>query len=246
MPGTITIALFVVALLSLVTAVAAIGWLSVVSKHLSALGKRVLESDDIGKIINAADKVASYESRVIDCESKAEESKKQLVQHEIKLSELTTKQGATEQRIDRHSADLAASSKKAASFELRFDEFENNVGEKLNKLLELETKVNELAAKLESVEDMVSNNKYGLTEAERNIKVLTDKIEILQKFQAATEKTHSLIQAAFTDTRTSMPSEEVQSITSKITEPEDTSQRPEDMHEQTEEQKPFGTYNLGL
>jgi chromosome segregation ATPase len=242
----ITITLFVLALLSLVTAVAAIGWLSAVSKHLSALGKRVLESDDIGKIIKAADKVGTYESRMTGCESKADKSQKQLVEHETRLSELTARQGATEQRMDRHSADLAVSSKKTASFELRFDEFENNVGEKLNKLVELETKVNELAAKLESVEEMVSNNRSGLTEADRNIKVLMDKIEVLQKFQAATEKTHSLIQAAFADIRTSIPSEEDRTVTSKIAEPEETSQSPEDMHQEAEDQKTFETYNLEI
>jgi len=241
MVDTITIALFVLALISLVMAVVAIGWLSIVSKHLSGLGKRVLESEDIGRIIEAADKTVSFESRMTGCESKADESQNQLVEHQTKLSELAAKLGAAEQMMDRHTADLAKTSEKMASFELRFDEFENNVGDKLNKLLEYETKVNELATKLESVEEMVNNNGAGLAEADRSIKTLTDKIENLEEFQTATEKTHSLIQAAFTDMRASTPPEEGLGITSETAEPEETSQGPKDVQEEAGDQKTSGS-----
>ena len=242
----ITIALFVLALISLVVAAVAIGWLSLVSKNLSALGKRVLESEDIGRIIQAADKTASFESRLAGCQSKADESQNQLLEHKTKLSEIAAKQGAAEQMMDRHTADLAKTSEKMASFELRFDEFENNVGEKLNQLLELETKVNELATKLESIEEMANNNGSGLAEANRSIKALRDEIESLNEFQTATKKTHSLIQAAFTDMRASMPLEEDLGITSEAAEPEGTSQEPEDGQEEAEDQKTSGTYRFDL
>ncbi len=239
----ITIALFVLAFISLVVAVVAIGWLFIVSKRLSALGKRVLESQDIGRIIEAADNTASFESRMTGCQSKADENQNQLAEHVARLSELAAKQGATEQMMDRHTADLAKTSEKMASFELRFDEFENNVGEKLNQLLELEAKVNGLASKLESIEEMVNNNGSGLAEADRSIKALTDKTESLEKFRTATEKTHSLIRAAVTDMREIMPPEEGQGMTSEISEPEGTSQGPEDEHEEAEDQKTPGTYD---
>ena len=240
----ITIALFVLALISLVAAAVAIGWLSIVSKHLSALGKRVLESEDIGRIIQAADKTASFESRMTGCQSKADESQNQLAELQTRLSELASKQGPVEQMIDRHTADLAKASDKTASFELRFDEFENNVREKLNQLLELGTKVNELASKLESIEEIVNNNGSGLAEADRSIKALTDKIESLEKFRTATEKTHNLIQAAFTDMRASMPPEEGLGITSETAEPEETSHGPEDVHEEAKDQKTSEMYYL--
>ena len=150
------------------------------------------------------------------------------MEHQTKLSELAAKLGATEQMMDTHTTDLAQISEKMASFELRFDMFENNVGEKLNQLLEYEIKVNELATNLKSVEGMVNNNRVGLAEADRSIKATTDEIENLEKFQTAIEKTHSLIQAAFTDMRASMLSEEDLGITSETAEPEETSQGPEE------------------
>jgi chromosome segregation ATPase len=246
MIDTMTIALFILVLISLATAAVAIGWLSIVSKRLSALGQRVLESDDIGRIIQAADKTSSFESRMTVCESKADESQKQLPEHEKKLSELVSKQAAVEQMIKKHAVDLAMASEKAASFKLRFDEFENNVGDKLNKLLELETKVNELAAGMESVEQMANRNEEGLAQTNRSIEAVRDEIEILQKFQTATERTHSLIQAAFTDIRTSMSPEEGQAITSQAPKPEETLQWPEDVRREDKDQKTSGTYNLDL
>jgi chromosome segregation ATPase len=242
----ITIALFVLAFISLVVAAVAIGWLSIVSKHLSELGKRVLESQDIGRAIQAVDKAESFESRLTGCQSKADETQNQLAEYQTKQSELAAKQGATEQMMDRHTADLAKRSEKMSSFELRFDELENNVGEKLNQLLELETKVNELASKLDSIEEIVNNNGAGLAEADRSINALTDKVESLEKFQTTTEKAHSLIQAAFTDTRASMPLEVDMRITSEAVKPEETSQEPDDGHEEAEDQKTSGTYRLDL
>jgi chromosome segregation ATPase len=243
MLGMMTMSL---AVLSLVAAVVAIGWLSILKKHLSVLGQRVLESEDIGRIIQAADKVGSYESRMVGCESKTGESKRQFAEHETKLSELIAGQRETKQRIDGHSADLAKVSEKTASFEHRFNEFESSVDEKLNRLLELEAKANELTARLESIEQIANRNEAGLAQVDRSIKALTDEIGILQKFQTATEKAHSLIQAAFTDMQTSMPSEEAQEITSEIAEPEEISQGPEDQYTEAEDQKPSETYNSSI
>ena len=104
---TTTIALFF-ALIALAAAVVAIGWLLRVSKNLSELGMRVLESQDIGRINEAANKIESFESRMAGCEHKADESQNQLGEHKTKLSELADK--------------LGASGQKMASFEARFDE----------------------------------------------------------------------------------------------------------------------------
>jgi chromosome segregation ATPase len=243
MLGMVTISL---AVLSLVAAVVAIGWVSILKKHLSVLGQRVLESEDIGRVIQAADKVGTFESRMTGCENKTEDSKKQFAEHETKLSELIAGQRETKQRMEGYSADVSKISEKTASFEHRFNEFESSVGEKLNRLLELEAKANELTARLESIEQIANRNEACLAQVERSIKVLTDEIGILQKFQTATEKTHSLIQAAFTDMQTSMPSEEAQEMTSEIAEPEEISQGPENQYTEAEDQKPSETYNLEI
>jgi chromosome segregation ATPase len=241
MLDTITICL---ASLSLVAVVIVIGWQLILKKHLSVLGQRVLESEDIGRIIQAADKVGSFESRMAGCENKADESKKRLAENETKLSGLIAKQEACEERMDKNSTDLARTLENMTSFNVRFDEFENNIGEKLNQLLELESKVNELVSRLESVEQITSRNEIGLADAGRSIKAMTDEIEILQKFQTATEKAHSLIQAAFTDMRTNVSPEENQEIKLGITEPEQISNESEDVHGEAEDQRTSGTYNL--
>lgn len=234
--NTITIALVCLTLLSLIAAVVAIGWLFIVSKHLSALGRRVLESEDIGKIIQAAEKTASFESRIAGCETKADKSKNQLVEHVTKLSELAAKLGAVERMTHGHTADLAMASENMASFELRFDGFENNVDEKLNQLPEHETKLNELADKLESVDQMANKNEDNLTEADRSIKALGDEIQSLTKFQTATEKANSLILAAFTDLRTSTPPEEDLVTTPETAKPQESSQWPQEQQEEAEYQ----------
>lgn len=109
-----TIATVFLALLALAAAVFAIGWLSRVNKKLSELGRRVLASQDIGRINEAASKTESFESRMAGCEHKADESQNQLVEYKTELSEFANKLGASEQ--------------KTASFEGRFDEFATKLG----------------------------------------------------------------------------------------------------------------------
>jgi chromosome segregation ATPase len=221
MISTITVT---AALISLVVALAAIGWLSVMSRHLSALGKRVLESEDIGRVIQAADKAGSFESRIAGCENKTNESQNTLAEHERKLNELVDKLGASGQMINRQAVDLANASERMASFEARFSGFENSVGDKLNNLPELGTRVSELAAKLESIEQMVNKNGADLAAADRNIKALTDEVQNLEEFQTAIEKTRSLILTAFTDMRASTLHEETQAMTPQAAEPDESSQ----------------------
>jgi len=201
-----TITIVFLALLALAMAVIAIVWLSRVRKHLSELGIRVLESQDIGRIKEAANKTESFESRMAGCEHKADESQNQLGEYKTKLSELAAK--------------LEASEQKMASFEVRFDE---------------------LATKLGSVEQMANKNEAGLAEAIPSIKALADEIQNLQKFQTATEKAHSLIQAAFTDIQASIPPEESLVTTPETAKPEETSQGPEEWQEETEKQKISGS-----
>ena len=223
-----TITIVFLALLALAVAVVAIGWLLRLSKHMSELGKRVLESQDIGRIKEAVNKTESFESRMAGCEHKADESQNQLAEHKTKLSELANNLGASEQ--------------KTASFEVRFNGFENNVGDKLNQLSEHETKVNELATKLGSVEQMANKNEAGLVEAIPSIKALADEIQTLQKFQTATENTRSLILAAFTDMQASMPHEESLGTTPETAKPEEASQETEEWQEETEDQKMSGSH----
>ena len=108
-----------------------------------------------------------------------------------------------------------------ASFEVRFDE---------------------LASKLESVEQMANKNESSLAEAIPSIKALADEIQTLQKFQTATEKAHSLILAAFTDMQTTMPPVESLGTTPETAKPEEASQGPEEWQEEAENQKMSGSH----
>jgi len=105
---TITIVLVFLTLSASAAAGFAIVSLSRVKRLLSELGMRVLESQDIGKIKEAANKTDSFVSRMDGCEQKADESKNQLAEQKTKLSELAGK--------------LRESEQKMASFEVRFNE----------------------------------------------------------------------------------------------------------------------------
>jgi chromosome segregation ATPase len=204
---TITTALIISTLSALAMAVFAIGSLSRLKKRLSQLGMRVLESEDIGKIKEAASKAESYESRMTGCEHRADESQNQLAEHKTKLSELADK--------------LATSEQKMASFNVRFDE---------------------LSARLESVEQMANKNEDGLAQTVPNIKGLADEIQSIKKFQTATEKIHSLIQAAFDDLQVAAPPEEGPGTMTEAVKPEEASQGPEEWQEETKDQKMSGSH----
>ena len=105
---TITIVLVLLTLSAVAAAGFAIVLLSRVKNNLSELGMRVLESQDIGKIKEAANKTESFESRVAGCEQKADESKNQLAEQKAKLNELAD--------------NLDASEEKMASLEVRLNE----------------------------------------------------------------------------------------------------------------------------
>jgi chromosome segregation ATPase len=209
---TITIVLVLLTLSALAVAGFAIVLLSGVKKNLSELGMRVLESQDIGKIKEAASKAESFESRMAGCEQKADESKNLLAEHKTKLNELTEHKTKLNELADK----LRASEQKMASLEVRF---------------------NELFTRLESVEQMVSRNEDGLAQTVPNIKALADEIQSIKKFQTATEKVHSLIQSAFTDMQANMSSQE-----SLGTTPEDASQGPEEWQKETKDEEMSGSH----
>ena len=137
---------------ALAAAAFAVVWLRQVRQQVLDLGRRVLESQDIGRINEAANKTETFESRMAGCERKASENQ--------------------------------------------------------NQLAEFKTRLSELAARLGSVEQTANKNETGFAELVPNVKALADEIQTIKRFQAATEKIHSLIQAAFTDMQAGMPSHE--------------------------------------
>ncbi len=161
-----------VVLLALAAAAFAIAWLTRVNQHVLELGRRVLESEDIGRINDAANKIETFQSRMAACEHKASESQKELAEFKIKLNELT--------------------------------------------------------AKLGTVEQTAKQNEACVTELIPNVKALADEVQTIKKFQTATEKVHSLIQAALTDMQAGMSFNEGLKTTLQAAKPKEASEGPEE------------------
>jgi chromosome segregation ATPase len=218
MPGMLTIVyFFILALISLAVATIAIVWLSMVRRHLSTLGKRVLEFEDVARVIQAAGKTESFEPRMTACESKADESQNKLAEYETTIDEIASKVGRVEQIIKKHAVDLANTSEKIASFEHRFGDFENSIGDRLNQT--------------------ANKNEAGLAEVDTSVNALKDKIETLEKFRTIVQKTHSIIQAAFADMRASRSPEKGLGVSSETTKPEAASRWSQDEQEEAADQQ---------
>jgi len=97
----------IIGLLALAAAGFALVWVRQVHQQLLDLGRRVLESQDIGRINDSASRVETFESRMAGCERKASEGQKELAEAKTKLSELTAKLGSVEQTANKNDAGFA-------------------------------------------------------------------------------------------------------------------------------------------
>ena len=208
-----TIYFFALALISFALATISIVWLIKVRKHLSTLGKIVLEFEDIGRTIQAADKTESFESRIAGCESKADESQNKLVEYETATDEIASKVRQIEEIIKNHAVELANISEKAASFE----ELENNMVDKLNQT--------------------ANKNEAELAEVVTSVNALKDKIETLEKFSTVVQKTLSIIQAAFTDIHPGASTQEDMRVSSETATPEQASRFSQDEQKEAANQQ---------
>jgi chromosome segregation ATPase len=187
------------AFLALFAAVVAIGWLWQVSNRVSDLGRRVLASESIERVSQAADKAISFESRMDGCENRIGRMQNQLVEHEASLKELAATLRTNQQVTESHVGGLAEASGKIASLESRLGASENKASEQIRQLSDYQTKVNDFAARLESVEHVANEHGAGLAEAGQNIQTLTDEIHSLKQFRLGLEETRRLLLAAFGD-----------------------------------------------
>jgi TolA-binding protein len=222
MPDILTMVyFFILALISFVVSIIAIVWLFIVHKHLLTLGKRVFEFEDIGRVTQAEDNTASFESRMAGCEKSTDENKNQLTDHETMINEIDFKVRQVEQLIKKHAVDLANNSEEIVSFERRFDDLENSIGDKLNQA--------------------ANRDETGLAEVNTSINDLKGKIESLEKFQNIVQKTHSIIQAAFSDMRTSASPEKGLGILSEAARPEEALRWSQDAQEEATDQETLET-----
>lgn len=129
MSDTITIVLVILTLSAVGAAGYAVLYLSKVKRNLMDLGMRVLESQDVGKIKEAANKTDTFESRLAGFEQKAEESKNQLNEQKTKLDELAGKFGSSEQKVASFDARSNELSTKLESIEQKTSNNENNLAQ---------------------------------------------------------------------------------------------------------------------
>lgn len=222
MPDTLTIVyFFALALISLALATISIVWQLKLRRHLSILGKKILEFEDVKIAIQNTGKKQSFESRIAGCESKADESQNKLAEYEATFDEILSRVREVEEIMKKHAVELANTSEKIASFEHRFDGFENNIGDKLNQT--------------------ANKNEADLAEVVTIVNALKDKIETLEKFRTIVQKTYSIFQAAFTDMRTSASPEKGLGVSSENATPEGASRFSQDEHQEAVDQQTSDT-----
>jgi chromosome segregation ATPase len=150
----------------------------------------------LGKRILEFDDAAS----AIPAADKTESFESRIDGCETTIDEVASKVRQVDEIIKKHAVELANTSEKVASFEHRFDDMENNVGDKLSQA--------------------ANRNQAGLAEVLTSVNALKDKIEDLEKFRTIVQKTHTIIQAAFADMRTSASAEKDPAASRQTREPE--------------------------
>jgi hypothetical protein len=246
MPDMITIAFVFMTVLGFLVAMTTIGWLFILSKRLSALRSKVPEPESIQRMIQAVDRMKFLAARVTESENKADEYQNRLVELHTRDSEITARLRTAKQVIKENVAGFDEVSEKLSSLELRFDGIETGIRERLDQLPKNGTELNELASKFRTVEETVARNVASLaevTEANRGLEALEDKIRNLRKFQIVTQRAHALILAAFAETRANMLPRDGLETTPEATEPEAILLRPREGTEvqETPETGPLST-----
>ena len=193
---TITIVLVLLTLSAVGAAGFAVAMLSKVKRGLSDLGMRVLESQDIGKIKEAANKTDTFESRLAGWEQKAQESNNLLAEQKKKLDELAD--------------NLDASEEKMASLEVRLNELTTRLESVEQKTSKNENDLAQTVPNIKALADEIQSIKMFQTTTE--------------KIHGLIQSAFSDMQASMptNDMQASMPSEEVLTTTPEDTMPQDT------------------------
>lgn len=164
--NAITIVLMLLTLSAVGAAGYAILYLSKVKKDLMDLGMRVLESQDIGKIKEAANKTDTFESRLAGFEQKTEESKNQFSEQKTKLDELVGKIGASEQKV--------------GSFDARFNELSTKLESVEQKTSKNENDLAQTVPNIKALADEIQNLKIFQAATEKTHNLIVDAFNDMQ------------------------------------------------------------------
>ena len=185
---TITIVLVLLTLSAVAAAGYAILYLSKVKRSLSELGMRVLESQDIGKIKDAANKTDSFESRLAGSEQKADEGRNQLNEQKTKLNELADKFGASEQKI--------------GSFDARFNELSTKLESVEQKISKNENDLAQTVPNIKALADEIQKLKIFQAVTEKTRNIILDAFNDMQASRPPEEDMVTIPQAANTEDTT--------------------------------------------
>jgi chromosome segregation ATPase len=127
-----------------------------------------LEEKD--RLLDTADKITFFESRLGMFENTISESQNQLMGYELKLNEHATMFGKVDQITDQHLDSFTEAVDKVTSIESRLDEFDNRISESQNQITGHESKLNEHASMFGKVSQMTVQHVANLTETSDKIK----------------------------------------------------------------------------
>ena len=200
-PEMITIAIASLAVLTFLMLLITIASLSRVKKRLLIMGAKSFNLEDKQRLLNAVDKVASFESRLDRFDSIIEENQNQLNRYELKLNDHAGMFAKIGQMMSKNMADITEAASKITSLESRSDMLENVIVKRQNQFTKYESKINEHDILLGQVSQMLGKNASNFTKGIQRIDTLEEKFQNLEEFQIAVEKARSLIIEAFSTTQ---------------------------------------------
>lgn len=219
--NTMTIVLVVLTLSAVGAAGFAVAMLSKVKRGLQDLGMRILESQDIGKIKDAANKTGTFESRLASSEQKADETKNHLAEYKTKLDELDGKLTASEQKITSFDARFEELSTKLASLEQMVNRNENGLAQTV--------------PNIKALADEIQNLKMFQTATEKARSTIVDAFNDMQVNIPSHENPVTEPEKAESET------ESPESSTPESAPTEEDSQKSDQWQEETHEQRVSGS-----
>jgi chromosome segregation ATPase len=176
-PEMITIAIASLAALTFLLVLITIASLSRVKKRFSSIEIKSLELDEKHRLLEAADKITSFESKMDKLEELITESQNQLAGHESKLNDHAATFGKVSQMTDQHLAGFTKAADKITLIESRLDRLDNKISDNQNQLTGHDSKLNEHAAMFAKVSQMTGQHMAELSKATEKISSFESKLD---------------------------------------------------------------------
>jgi chromosome segregation ATPase len=209
MPETITPEIITIAIASLgaftfLLTLIILVMLSRIKKRLFILEVRSLNPEDKDVMLNSADMITSFHSRLNTTQEDITETKNQLTGHQTKINEHAATFGKVSLMIDQQAANLTQISQKITSIESCLNRLNRSITESQNQLTGYGLKLNEYDSLLGENSRMASKNAADLTQVSQRIDSLDGKYQEIKVFRSTVEKTCGIISNAFGSIQSTM------------------------------------------